>query len=325
VAGVFADGRVAIHMEGRCNPLEQEPDREPAGLSAIRLRCPNPYPADLFYQGLDLRGIGLGPRFRWHDELWLGFGEALGRLRPSTGHDDTELNDSPGQLDACFQLISVLLPEDGCAWIPLSLGGCRFHRASLRGATWCHAVVRRVADPPHADLRLLDQGGRPLLTLWDVLLRPVTSSQLRPIAQSIPGDRDRLEAAATPLADLAGSLSLDEARASLNRLLHDEARAVLETDQPIKPTSSLFELGMDSLMALELRDRLQVRLALRLPATLVFDYPSVEQLTGVLLDELGRHHPQPLPDLNAPERLSEEELERLLLRKVRELGGKGPS
>ena len=54
----------------------------------------------------------------------------------------------------------------------------------------------------------------------------------------------------------------------------------------IKPRQRLFDLGIDSLTAVELKNRLQSGLDILLGATLVFDYPTVEALVDHLLEEL---------------------------------------
>jgi myxalamid-type polyketide synthase MxaB len=54
----------------------------------------------------------------------------------------------------------------------------------------------------------------------------------------------------------------------------------------IKPRQRLFDLGIDSLMAVELRNRLQSGLNIPLEATLVFDYPTVEALVDHFMENL---------------------------------------
>jgi NADPH:quinone reductase-like Zn-dependent oxidoreductase/acyl carrier protein len=55
----------------------------------------------------------------------------------------------------------------------------------------------------------------------------------------------------------------------------------------IPARQALHELGLDSLMAVELRNALCHALGRTLPATLLFDYPSVQALIGFLSQELG--------------------------------------
>ncbi len=72
--------------------------------------------------------------------------------------------------------------------------------------------------------------------------------------------------------------------------LQGEVQAVLRLPSAPSPTVGFFDLGMDSLMAVELRNRLNRALAgvYTAPNTLVFDYPDIATLAGHLVGELGQ-------------------------------------
>jgi acyl carrier protein len=61
-----------------------------------------------------------------------------------------------------------------------------------------------------------------------------------------------------------------------------------DASRPIETTHRLMDLGVDSLMAMEVRNSLTKGLQLdtKLPATLVFDHPTVEAIARYLLDEV---------------------------------------
>jgi acyl carrier protein len=88
-------------------------------------------------------------------------------------------------------------------------------------------------------------------------------------------------------ARLAG-LPAARQEAALLQLVQAQAGAVLGMSGPggIGGDRSFRELGFDSLTAVELRNQLSAATGLRLPATLVFDYPSPAALASWLRAEM---------------------------------------
>jgi pimaricinolide synthase PimS1 len=72
-------------------------------------------------------------------------------------------------------------------------------------------------------------------------------------------------------------------------LLRRDVAAVLGHGSPdaVDPALSFKELGFDSLSAVELRNRLRQTTGLRLPSTLVFDYPTVEAAASFVRSEVA--------------------------------------
>ena len=77
-------------------------------------------------------------------------------------------------------------------------------------------------------------------------------------------------------------------RRLLDAHLRSELGKVLEIPSPheIDPRRGFFEMGMDSLTSVELRNKLQASLKIELTSTVVFDYSTIEALTGHLCERL---------------------------------------
>ena len=106
------------------------------------------------------------------------------------------------------------------------------------------------------------------------------------------------------------------------------ARALgLSSSMVLDPRTPLGELGLDSLLAVELRNALGGALGTALPATLLFDYPSVaalaDHIAALLQPELVAQPELPAETgtteeslLDRVESLSDDELDRLLMSKL---------
>ncbi|HEV2637106.1 MAG TPA: SDR family NAD(P)-dependent oxidoreductase [Actinocrinis sp.] len=117
-----------------------------------------------------------------------------------------------------------------------------------------------------------------------VLVAELTGEPAAPVAPAANGTGSA--AAAGWLRDELLSTAPEERTAELTAAVRNLVATVLGAGDVSDDTSGFADLGLDSIMAIDLRTRLARALGLDLPATVAFDYPTVRTLTAYVGDRL---------------------------------------
>ncbi|MFJ9842408.1 type I polyketide synthase [Kitasatospora sp. NPDC101155] len=142
---------------------------------------------------------------------------------------------------------------------------------------------------------------------WAAFVPAFTSARVSPLLADLPEAAAALRAAQPDTEDTGTAASLSdslrdvpeaEQNRILLRLVCGQAATVLghSSGESIGAQQAFQEVGFDSLAAINLRNSLHVATGLRLPATLIFDYPTPGALVGYLRSELLTEPAGELPD-----------------------------
>ncbi|MFJ8081672.1 SDR family NAD(P)-dependent oxidoreductase [Streptomyces sp. NPDC096205] len=182
-----------------------------------------------------------------------------------TGHlDDTDL---------------ARIERSGLGALDTEYGLALFDRALAAAEEPALVPVR-----PHGPaLRELAVGGNLPPLLSGLVRTPVRRAAAVSSAESGSGR------GGSALTDRLDGVSAEERVKVLGDLIRADVASILGLGHPagVDTERGLRDMGFDSLTAVELRNRLNTATGLRLPTTLVFDYPTVGALTDHVLSELG--------------------------------------
>lgn len=178
------------------------------------------------------------------------------------------------------------------------------------------------------------------LLVHNIILAQVEATALSLEGADTPQMRSQLSSGETETTDavslfmqqLTEALPADRHERLVNYVREHVAKILrLPASYPLGQQDRLMDVGLDSLMAVELRSRLGKGLEVQRPlsATLVFDHPTIQAIAGYLDNELfDRPEPTVVSQTTAPQKsdttateneiadLSDEEVEKLLLKKL---------
>jgi phthiocerol/phenolphthiocerol synthesis type-I polyketide synthase A len=249
-----------------------------------------------YYRALARHGLAYGPAFQAVEEIIRHGSEVLARLRlPAAATPVGTRRLHPALLDAALHaaLATVLGPDWGerhhDAFLSTGVGRLAV-RAAAAGEVWAYATLRAVSADGRRhelDVTLADPSGTVLAEATGLTV--VRLPGQAPPAGDAPADetvRDRL--LAMPGAAERGAALESVLRECVSQVVKLPAARV-ELDAPLRG------LGVDSIMSVELCNRLTARLGVRLSATLVWNYPTIRELVPFLATKLG------VPLTEAPE------------------------
>ncbi|MEV6979497.1 KR domain-containing protein, partial [Kitasatospora sp. NPDC093806] len=137
------------------------------------------------------------------------------------------------------------------------------------------------SDRPHLVPMGLDRSRLRAGREVPVVLRGLVGATARPVSRA----QAKSGAASTDLAGLAGPERVE----ALLRLVRSDVASILgyASADAVPADRGFLDLGLDSLMAVELRNQLGNAIGLRLPATLLFDYGTPAALVEYLAERLA--------------------------------------
>ncbi|MFI8195223.1 amino acid adenylation domain-containing protein [Streptomyces sp. NPDC085942] len=163
------DGERAVHATGTVRTGQRRRTTGPLDAPAIRDRSLRHLEGPDCYTALAALGYHYGPAFQALEEVWIGSGEVLARIRAPRAIDVGAAGHHlhPVLLDACFQTLLTPLILDGPApdagiRLPLSLDEVALEPVGDQ-PFWAHATLRPAdADTTLGDIALYADDGTPL-------------------------------------------------------------------------------------------------------------------------------------------------------------------
>jgi acyl transferase domain-containing protein len=286
------DDQWALHAQGAVAAAGVVANLEQGELEAIGARCHTAMSGRDFYESMARRGLRFGPSARWHDRIIVGDGEALSWMRaPDTGEVGS-YRLHPGIVDAALQLLAVCAADDASVFMLVELESFVFNGYS-GGPLLCHAALLArpgASGSMTADIRLVTERGDLVASFRGVHMRQIGRETVLRVAGSAPRT---VAPAATGVGDRVRTALRqgDETTAAelLRGLLVERTAAVLGgSATEIDEHEPLQHQGLDSLVAVELRDAMTAALDLPLPAALFLDDPSVAGLLAAVLPRLAQ-------------------------------------
>lgn len=281
--------RLVHGLAGTAADDEHAPEH--ISLTALRARLTSAVAAEHYTPAL---GPAQAPLVH---QLFVGNSEALARL---AGPTTADYHVGPALLETGFQLLALLHDDSGAVYEATAVDRFSLYDET-ETAAWVHLTLRRNGSArPHGNLHFFTERGALLATAENVelkLLENVVRESARPQPAATPAPM--AEASALTAASLR-SLAPEEQWRHLEAYLRARLAAVLRLDaEQIDVQRPINFFGLDSIMAIELKNSVEKALQLDLPIATLLQGPNLTQLTAELLQQVEAGAPAAEPKIKA--------------------------
>ena len=265
---------------------------------AVRLPCGDPVEGKQFYADTNSES---GECFRAVHRLWRSESQAIAEIQlpEQMAPEARYYSLHPVLLNAALDTANVFL-NPGNIWIPAEIERMWFDPPSPT-ALYGQVTPKRVDEEGHSvDIEFYSRAGKRVGEALGVRFKRVDPAQFAPEAIVRPPNDSpffndvRLHNAPVHaqtherLHARIPAASAWERRQIIERLVREAVASVLEIKKPesIDRDMALLQMGVDSLMSIELRTRLEAAVGGRLEPNLIFEHPSITALVDYLAKDL---------------------------------------
>jgi myxalamid-type polyketide synthase MxaB len=153
---------------------------------------------------------------------------------------------------------------------------------------------------------------------WSVLLGQLPQGIEVPFLEEVQSPSQTTSVKRAEFLETLKAAPVNERHTMLMDFIRTQIAKVVGLGSPedIEPQARLFDLGLDSLMAIELNNRFEANLGYSLSQTVIFNYPTVESLVDYLASDVLALIPRETAIVEevpaVPETLGDEQLDALL-------------